>query len=81
MNEQQHKELWLAVLKASETCGPGESAAMCAAIDKLCDALMVDSEQYRDDAERYRWMKENVKRIPLAWEQFGWDVCIDKARK
>ena len=33
------------------------------------------------DAERYRWMKREVKRIPLGWEMSGWDDAIDKARK
>ena len=45
------------------------------------EALRAQVAQYKEDAERYRWMKENVKRIPLGWAQFGWDVCIDKARK
>jgi hypothetical protein len=31
----------------------------------------------RRDAERYRWMKANVKRIPPAWALIGWDTAID----
>ena len=52
-----------------------------AAQDAEIETLRAQVAQYKEDAERYRWMKENVKRIPLGWAQFGWDVCIDKARK
>lgn len=31
------------------------------------------------DAQRYRWMKANVTRIPMRWFQVGWDVVIDAA--
>lgn len=31
------------------------------------------------DAERYRWMKANVTRIPIGWFQVGWDTAIDAA--
>ena len=31
------------------------------------------------DAARYRWMKQNVKRIPPGWELIGWDAAIDRA--
>ena len=33
------------------------------------------------DAGRYRWMKQEVKRIPPDWAEFGWDTCIDAAIK
>ena len=32
-------------------------------------------------AARYRWMKQEVKRIPPDWSEFGWDTCIDIAIK
>ena len=38
-----------------------------------------DIETLRRDAERYRWMKQNVKRIPPAWDLVGWDAAIDAA--
>lgn len=38
-------------------------------------------ERLRADAERYRWMKLVVKRIPPAWELMGWDAAIDAAMK
>ena len=37
------------------------------------------AENERRDAERYRWMKQNVKRIPPAWDLVGWDAAIDAA--
>lgn len=40
-----------------------------------------ERDALRADAERYRWMKENVKRIPPGWEVVGWDAAIDAARK
>lgn len=43
-------------------------------------APTLDVEKERRDAERYRWMKANVKRIPLGWELVGWDAAIDAAR-
>lgn len=94
MNEQQHTELWLAVVKASETCGPNDSAAMCAAIDKLCDALMADAEQYKEDAERFRAIEHDFSVMSLdidgnhywVWRGRGYRganlrEAIDKARK
>ena len=38
-----------------------------------------DIEALRRDAERYRWMKQKVKRIPPAWDLVGWDAAIDAA--
>ena len=38
-----------------------------------------DIEALRRDAERYRWMKREVKRIPPAWDLVGWDAAIDAA--
>ena len=38
-----------------------------------------DINALRRDAERYRWMKQNVKRIPPAWDLVGWDAAIDAA--
>lgn len=35
----------------------------------------------QEDAGRYRWMKQEVKRIPPDWAEFGWDTCIDIAIK
>jgi hypothetical protein len=34
-----------------------------------------------EDAERYRWMKREVKRIPPGWELVGWDAAIDAAMR
>ena len=41
--------------------------------------LREDIEALRRDAERYRWMKREVKRIPPAWDLVGWDAAIDAA--
>ena len=38
-----------------------------------------DIDALRRDAERYRWMKQKVKRIPPAWDLVGWDDAIDAA--
>jgi hypothetical protein len=38
-----------------------------------------DIETLRRDAERHRWMKQKVKRIPPAWDLVGWDAAIDAA--
>jgi len=43
------------------------------------DALLRDVEALWRDAERYRWMKREVKRIPPAWDLVGWDAAIDAA--
>ena len=32
------------------------------------------------DAENYRWMKANVKRIPPGWFLIGWDAAIAMER-
>ncbi len=37
-------------------------------------------DEQRKDAERYRWMKREVKRIPPGWDLIGWDAAIDAAR-
>ena len=37
-------------------------------------------EMLRVDAERYRWMKREVKRIPPGWGIIGWDAAIDAER-
>lgn len=39
--------------------------------------LMTERDAAMKDAERYRWMKKNVKRIPLGWQLIGWDAAID----
>jgi len=41
--------------------------------------LQAECEALRKDAERYRWMKREVKRIPPGWELIGWDEAIDAA--
>ena len=41
------------------------------------EAFTIGVEHLRRDAERYRWMKQNVKRIPPAWDLVGWDAAID----
>ena len=33
------------------------------------------------DAERYRYLKANVKRIPIGWFAVGFDTAIDAAMK
>ncbi|CAB4146441.1 hypothetical protein UFOVP501_22 [uncultured Caudovirales phage] len=38
------------------------------------------SESLWVDAERYRWMKREVKRIPPGWGIIGWDAAIDAER-
>ena len=38
-----------------------------------------DVEALRRDAERYRWMKREVKPIPPSWGLVGWDAAIDAA--
>ena len=38
-----------------------------------------DIKALRRDAERYRWMKQEVKRIPPSWGLIGWDAAIDAA--
>ena len=51
------------------------------------DAILEDYELVREprlrdlrrDAERYRWMKREVKRIPPSWGLVGWDAAIDAA--
>ena len=43
------------------------------------DALLRDVEAFWRDAERYRWMKQKVKRIPPSWDLVGWDAAIDAA--
>ena len=40
---------------------------------------VTDAEALRLDAERYRWMKREVKRIPPSWGLVGWDAAIDAA--
>ena len=55
----------------------------------LIKQMTADRKQYLDmrderdalkaDAERYRWMKKEVKRIPPGWEMVGWDAAIDAA--
>lgn len=47
----------------------------------LCHEAAAEIERLRADAERYRWMKLVVKRIPPAWELMGWDAAIDAAMK
>jgi hypothetical protein len=42
---------------------------------------VTDAEALRRDAERYRWMKQEVKRIPPSWDLIGWDAAIDAAMK
>lgn len=59
-------------------CEYWERAGHCTDVpNALCDAALANQE----DAERYRWMKENVKRIPPGWARIGWDAAIDAARK
>lgn len=43
--------------------------------------LKAENEALRRDAERYRWMKQEVKRIPPSWGLIGWDAAIDAAMK
>jgi len=43
--------------------------------------MFAEVERLRVDAERYRWMKQEVKRIPPGWELIGWDAAIDAALK
>jgi hypothetical protein len=45
------------------------------------DRLKAENEALRRDAERYRWMKQEVKRIPPSWDLIGWDAAIDAAMK
>jgi hypothetical protein len=52
-------------------------AALVAARGKTCEA---ERDALRADAERYRWMKREVKRIPPGWQLAGWDAAIDAAR-
>ena len=62
------------------------------AYERLCageseDAILEDYELVREprlrelrrDAERYRWMKQAVNRIPPGWGLVGWDAAIDSA--
>jgi hypothetical protein len=37
------------------------------------------ADRFVADAERYRWMKREVKRIPPGWFLIGWDYAIDSA--
>jgi hypothetical protein len=53
---------------------PDEAAAISSAL-----AAPDEIEALRRDAERYRWMKREVKRIPPAWDLVGWDAAIDAA--
>ncbi len=48
--------------------------------DALCLQAMAQRDDYARDAERYRWMKSEVKRIPPGWATIGWDAAIDAAR-
>ena len=57
-----------------------EPCPACLAFEHLraaLDAPSEDIEALRRDAERYRWMKREVKRIPPAWDLVGWDAAID----
>ena len=45
------------------------------------EQLTAERDALRQDAERYRWMKAEVKRIPPGWEMVGWDAAIDAAMK
>ena len=59
-----------------------EPCPACLAFEHLrtaLDAPSEDIEALRRDAERYRWMKREVKRIPPAWDLVGWDAAIDAA--
>jgi hypothetical protein len=53
----------------------------CISTDPRCMHQVPSDEMKRleEDARRYRWMKENVKRIPPGWELMGWDNAIDAA--
>ena len=57
-----------------------EPCPACLAFEHLRARLAAPSEDIealRRDAERYRWMKREVKRIPPAWDLVGWDAAID----
>ena len=57
-----------------------EPCPACLAFEHLRARLAAPSEDIealRRDAERYRWMKQKVKRIPPAWDLVGWDAAID----
>ena len=54
--------------------------AQCAR-DHLVVHLTAEVAALRADAERYRWMKAEVKRIPPGWALIGWDAAVDAARK
>jgi hypothetical protein len=50
-------------------------------LERELAAAKAEVEKLRADAERYRWMKQEVKRIPPGWELIGWDAAIDAALK
>lgn len=62
---------------------PLEKFAELIVYDFLSELTNDDAEidQLRADAERYRWMKREVKRIPPGWALVGWDAAIDAAMK
>ena len=51
----------------------------CEARGKRIEELERANAELKKDAERYRWMKSEVVRIPLGWNIFGWDAAIDSA--
>ena len=65
-----------------------EIEALKATLTQQCKGFRADVEKLeaevaalRADAERYRWMKAEVKRIPPGWALIGWDAAVDAARK
>jgi predicted RNase H-like nuclease (RuvC/YqgF family) len=59
-----------------------EGSSLCeqnSMLDAKLAELEAECEALRKDAERYRWMKREVKRIPPGWELIGWDEAIDAA--
>jgi len=75
MTDREIDDLWLEAFKASSDDGKVRQR-----FAELCyQRGAAEADNLRADAERYRWMKREVKRIPPAWGLCGWDAAIDAA--
>ena len=68
----------LSLLAKRLNCGPGTPYAK---LLDVAEGAVNRAEAAEKDAERYRWMKAEVKRIPPGWNLIGWDAAIDAAMK
>ena len=82
MSDREAMKLALLALEfyhSGEDYFPTPASEAITALRAALDAPSEDIEALRRDAERYRWMKQKVKRIPPAWDLVGWDAAIDAA--